>query len=427
MELLGVIIILSLLAMVAILGVTRVVQNSKEELYETQIKSIKLAAETWGSENINELPANGECMYITLSTLKNFSLLDDTVIDSRTNDKLSDDLKIKISATSDKFNNINYIYEVDVDDTEIEDCDAFKINMLVTGQEFNAKVKTLANGSEKTYSDSDTVVTSIEFYSYGKLPINYTKETLTALSSVDVSVDGDNSIMAYYNDNGSIYVYSEKKIYGNSDCDSMFQIFTNLTNLDLTHLDTSTTTIMSGMFYHLSGLTILDIDNLNTKNAMDMSYMFYGCINLKILDVSNFNTQNVTTMKAMFASSSSIGSMALESIIGLEKFNTKNVKNMQAMFQKCVNLTELNINNWNTSNVENMLGLFLECNNLLTLNLSNWNTRAVNNMNTMFQNTTNLTCIQVGDNWQVATTATDMFSGSGVSTTTTDECVVTTS
>lgn len=368
MELLGVIIIITLLTTIAILGVTKIVKSSKEELSKTQMESIKVAAEIWGEENIDELPNNGKCIYITLDTLKKYSFLDDNILDFMTNDKISDDLKIKISTTKNKFNNINHIYEVDVDDTEVENCNMFKINMLVTGQEFNSKIKTLVNGSEKTHADSDTIVTNIKFYSHGILPLNYTKETLTALNGTDVSVDGDNSIMAYYDGNGSIYVYSENNIYANFDCDSMFQFFTNLTNLDLTYLDTSVTTIMTGMFYKLNSLKILDVSTLNTKNVTDMSYMF----------------------------------------------------------QSCVNLTEINISNWDTRNVENMLGLFLECNNLKTLDLTNWNTKKVTTMIAMFQNTTNLTCIKVGKNWQVAEAVDDMFTGSGTSTITTDECIVTT-
>lgn len=190
-------------------------------------------------------------------------------------------------------------------------------NTLLTGQEFNAAIKNLVIEEEVTHESEDIIITSIEFLPYGLLPKGHTKETLTTLESVDVSEKQDKSIMAYYNGNGKVYIYSEEGILGNTDCTRMFQFFRNLTNLDLTYFDTSNTTIMFGLFN--------------------------GCSSLK------------------------------------------------------------------------------------TLNLSNWNTKKVTTMQAMFEYTTNLSCIQVGDDWQLASTVTDMFNGSGVSTTQTDSCVVTSS
>ena len=66
MELLAVIIILSLLALLANTSVTKVVKDSKVDLYNIQIENIKLAAESWGADNLYKLPNSGECKYLIM-------------------------------------------------------------------------------------------------------------------------------------------------------------------------------------------------------------------------------------------------------------------------------------------------------------------------------------------------------------------------
>ena len=77
---------------------------------------------------------------------------------------------------------------------------------LETGQQFNEKIKTLVMGENVQYKTEDTIVKSIEFYSYGILPNGYTNEKLQNLPNIDVSLNGD---ITAYNDNGKIYVCSE--------------------------------------------------------------------------------------------------------------------------------------------------------------------------------------------------------------------------
>ena len=50
-ELLAVIVILSLLLLLAVTTVSSQFKNSKDDLYDTQLNNIKLAAEMWGSDN----------------------------------------------------------------------------------------------------------------------------------------------------------------------------------------------------------------------------------------------------------------------------------------------------------------------------------------------------------------------------------------
>lgn len=111
-ELLAVVIILALLALLTSTSVTKIVKNSKKELSDTQIKLIESAAKTWGADNLNILPPAGECSYLTLRDLKEYGLIDSKVIDSNTNKELSDNLKIKITTTTNSYGNSITNYEV---------------------------------------------------------------------------------------------------------------------------------------------------------------------------------------------------------------------------------------------------------------------------------------------------------------------------
>ena len=82
-ELLAVIIILALLVSIIGISVTGMLRRSKEKLYtDVELESIKKSAEMWGAYNMTKLPElDGECRYITLSTLQNADLLNESIKD----------------------------------------------------------------------------------------------------------------------------------------------------------------------------------------------------------------------------------------------------------------------------------------------------------------------------------------------------------
>lgn len=99
-ELLAVIVILSLLALLAGTSVTKMVKESKEDLYDAQKNSIKAAAEIWGADNLDKLPNEGACVYITLQKLIDAGLLDNEIKDARTDTIIPTTTKIKITTTN---------------------------------------------------------------------------------------------------------------------------------------------------------------------------------------------------------------------------------------------------------------------------------------------------------------------------------------
>ena len=160
-ELLAVIIILSLLALLASTSVTKIVTNSKNELYNAQISLIEEAAKSWGTDNLNKLSSeNGECKYISLRKLKEYGLLDESIVNPKTNKEFSDDIKIKISSNTSVYDSLVIDYEVDPND--ISGCKPIYLCELISsvhnngiitaGDKYQCKVKDdMESGFENGY------------------------------------------------------------------------------------------------------------------------------------------------------------------------------------------------------------------------------------------------------------------------------------
>ena len=86
----------------------------------------------------------------------------------------------------------------------------------------------------------------------------------------------------------------------------MFRDCAKLSQVDVSHFDTSQVTKMNDMFNRMTSLTALDVSGFDTAAVTDMSYMFNGCSGLTTLDVSGFDTAAVTTMASMFVNCSSL-------------------------------------------------------------------------------------------------------------------------
>lgn len=115
-ELLAVIIILALLAMLTNVAVTKIVKDARKDMSDLQMELIRSAAETWGSENINKLPSIGYCKYLTVEDLKDYGLLNSSIIDSETKQEVSNDIKIKITAQDSNYGNTVISYEINPQD-----------------------------------------------------------------------------------------------------------------------------------------------------------------------------------------------------------------------------------------------------------------------------------------------------------------------
>ena len=101
-ELMGVIVLLSILIIIAVPAVTGVLKENKDKLYDSQIKTIETAAKNWASdeENLPKLPSNGKCIIIYISTLKKGGYLDLDIKNPKTEKPFSDNFMVMISRAS---------------------------------------------------------------------------------------------------------------------------------------------------------------------------------------------------------------------------------------------------------------------------------------------------------------------------------------
>ncbi|EFU2708998.1 BspA family leucine-rich repeat surface protein [Listeria monocytogenes] len=174
--------------------------------------------------------------------------------------------------------------------------------------------------------------------------------------------------------------------------ESMFENSYNLTELDVSGLDTSAVTNMKNMFYKCSVLKELDLSNWDTSAVNNMNSMFGYCESLEKLNVSNFDTSSVNDMHYMFRDCK-----ALEKL-DVSDFDTSSVTTMYGMFVNSTSLKELDVSNFDTSLVTNMQGMFQNCTALKSLYLDNFTTAKT--MTDMFTGTTSLTYLFVSHNLQ---------------------------
>lgn len=108
-ELLGVLVILSLIALITVPAVTDSLQGYKVKLCNTQVDEIIEAARTWGSENVLILPTNDKETYtLSLREISNSGYIDSEIQNPVTKEYFDlDETKIVITRNGKK-----YTYEV---------------------------------------------------------------------------------------------------------------------------------------------------------------------------------------------------------------------------------------------------------------------------------------------------------------------------
>ena len=168
----------------------------------------------------------------------------------------------------------------------------------------------------------------------------------------------------------------------------MFYNCSDITELDLSKLDTSQCTNMSNMFYGCKSLVeIKGISDFDTSNVTNMSDMFNNCRELRQLDVSKWNTSKVTNMSNMF------NGLVKLTELDLSKLNTSNVTNMGQMLRD-VYVSEIDVSNFNTSNVTDMNYMMAGMIKITELDLSNWDMSKVTSVGSIFWRTSKLETIK---------------------------------
>lgn len=112
-ELMSVIIILGIISIIIVPIVDKSIKEGRAKLYDSQIKTIELAAKDWVSDNSIKAPRNnGEAITLTVLQLKAAGKLDFNLVDPTSEKMFSENLEITITRS-----NKTYLYVVHDKDT----------------------------------------------------------------------------------------------------------------------------------------------------------------------------------------------------------------------------------------------------------------------------------------------------------------------
>lgn len=101
-----------------------------------------------------------------------------------------------------------------------------------------------------------------------------------------------------------------------------------------------------GPFSYIPNAENIDLSNVDTSNVTNMTGMFNGCKKLQSLNISSFDTSKVSTMMQMFSNCESL------TTLDLSNFDTKNLTNPQYMFENCSSLVSLDLSSFDMEKVE---------------------------------------------------------------------------
>ena len=200
------------------------------------------------------------------------------------------------------------------------------------------------------------------------------------------------------------------KTYASVNHYGLFWRLEDLTTINFNgNFDTSATKNFESWFRWTPSLTHIDLSTLNTSNlTSSVSYMFQES-GVKFLDLSMLDFSRVTTMTGMFEDAGNLEAIILPENFGasattmdwlfdmyvsgskltsidLSKFNTSNVGQMTLMFRNIDHIPTLDFSNFDTARVKTMNQMFMRS-TFETLDLSNFNTAKVQQFSQMFQET----------------------------------------
>ena len=330
------------------------------------------------------------------------------------------------------------------------------ISVLISGSDFNVRMKSLAHDSGPRTSTFNYSIHKVKFST------NVPQEIIgEGAYRISISSRSDVATYMWYDsDEHTIYYGGDADIiYLNEDASFMYANMANVTEID-NHYDTSNTTKMEQMYYRCRSLVSNNgLTDFNTSNVINMKNLFGECYEMESYNIKNWDVDNVqifefmfnqnykvqsldltgwttksaTNMKNMFSSmyiltdlkigtfdTSKVTTMANmfdneRAMVSLDvsHLNTSQVTNMTKMFYNMYALQSLNVSTFDTSKVTTMEKMFIGTNTIQTLDLSSFNTARVNNFKNMFDDMTALQTIYVSDNFvtSACTSNPQLFSG----------------
>lgn len=186
-ELLAVIVIISLLGLLTGSAVTKLVKDSRNDLYNNQISLIIEAAKAWGADNIYRLPDNNNCLYITLLDLQEANLIGEDIIDSKTNKQISSSFKVYIRSNINTYGKNNITYDVDENNASNTTC-TIATYICTASTDSN---KTLGNVPSGDYTAGDEYICNVNgIDEYHFFVLNSDTDNVNLIMDNDINLDG---------------------------------------------------------------------------------------------------------------------------------------------------------------------------------------------------------------------------------------------
>ncbi|HFD0793282.1 TPA: BspA family leucine-rich repeat surface protein [Enterococcus faecium] len=131
----------------------------------------------------------------------------------------------------------------------------------------------------------------------------------------------------------------------------LFKNCSNLLRVTLTGMNTQNVSNFKSMFYECSRLSNVNVTNLNTASVTDMSYLFYNCYALKDINLAGWNTTKVQWMGKMFHNTPITS-------LDISHFSTPVLKSTNRMFNGCNNLKIVRMDNFDMSHNTDSAAMF---------------------------------------------------------------------
>lgn len=206
-ELLAVLAILSVVTLIAVPTVDLTIKKQRENLYKSQIRTIKDGMKTFGVDNVELLPkTNGDVLELNIGFLKVTGFLDEELKNPKTRKCFPNDIMLTIKRTGN-----NYEYFVDEESGTVTDNDckipvdkyqvltkgSFEINIKKGESLGDLSLYVFDNKGEKIrpnytieyYNSSNTKLSSIDTYTAGKYLIKYSIESGSKLIERPVTIN----------------------------------------------------------------------------------------------------------------------------------------------------------------------------------------------------------------------------------------------
>lgn len=272
--------------------------------------------------------------------------------------------------------------------------------MLTSGTVVNAKMKSLASGTEQQFYTKANSIKAIQMAD--SLPNGFIPSDANTVSSPYSNFP----IYIFYNnenDAGTMFFWTEADtIVMNPFSAYLFAYNEALVDIScVADWDTSKVENMSCLLCGAKSLPdALALRTWDTSNVTDMSYLFSEAISLKFIDVSNWNTNKVTNMTCMFQVGDSWSANGqLTEILGLGELDVSNVTDMTCMFYGAGQMTYYAVSQWDVSKVESMNHMFCDNRSLKSLDLSNWDVSSLKTIFCMFDDNVALQTIGDVSHW----------------------------